>query len=363
MNFNLILYGKNQFYTKLNNKQYNVLVVNNKTNILYFIKKLKEYQNKKNIIIGIDFEFKKVSKELREIALIQINIEDYNENNAYIFIFDPTDLTDSQFNEFIKLLVKPDIIKVIHGGESLDIPYIFDTILKKDSELIKQFILNLYDTKFLCEYYHIENKIENKCAIYKLLEELKIIGKKQIKHLENLENKIGEIYLVVFDINTLTPDLIEYALYDVIFLPTLLKKFMNMSHIYKNIISELTSITYYHKRNINLIFKTFQEEINKYNNYFVFINKNKINLIDIYYYYYYYYLSTHLFVNLSQITFFKEFIETIIKYLIYSIVLKKYKVYISNNVINTIAIDNNLNIILFNNNYIKKLISTIVIDL
>jgi hypothetical protein len=365
IDFNLILYGKDQFYSKLNNKQYNILVINNKKKIIYFTKKLIEFQNKKNVIIGIDFEFKKVSKELREIALIQINIED-DTNIAYIFIFDPTNLSKNELNEFINILIKPDIIKILHGGESLDIPYIFDTILNQNDKLIKQFIINLYDTKFLCEYYHIENKIKNKCSIYELLSEFKIIGEKQIKYLEKLENNIGEIYLIDFNIDTLTPNLIEYALYDVIYLPTLLNKFINISKIYKNIILELTGITYYHKRNINLIFNTFQTKINKYNNNFIIINYEKINLIDIFYYYYYCEFSTHLLVNLSEVTFFKEFIETILKYLIYSFILKKYKVYTQKNIENKEKIEESTKInkiILFNYKFIQQLLSTIKLNL
>ena len=133
-----------------------------------------------------------------------------------------------------------------------------------------------------------------------------------------------------------------------------LKKFINKD-IYKNVIRELTGVTYYYKRNINLTFKNFQEKVNKYNNYFIFIDQTKINLIDIYYYYYYYKFNDNLLIQLSGITFFKELIETIIKYLTYSFVLKKYKVYSRNNVENKEEINENINLLLLNYKYIQKL--------
>ena len=56
------------------------------------------------------------------------------------------------------------MIKILHGGESLDIPYLFDQVLK-DKKLIKSFCKNLFDTKYLCEYGHIEKGFNGKCSI------------------------------------------------------------------------------------------------------------------------------------------------------------------------------------------------------
>jgi len=314
MNFNLMLKGKDTFYKKLNNKTYNILVVDTKEKLSYMNKKFKEFNNDKTII-GLDFEFKKVSRESREIALAQINLE--NElDNAYIFIFYPPQLNKKGFGRFIRLLTNKSIVKVLHGGESLDIPYLFDSILK-DEDNIKNFIYNLYDTKFLCEYHHIEKNKIGKCSIYNLVEEFKIIGKKNIKHLQNLENKIGEIYLVNFDINNLNSNLIEYALYDVIYLPSLIKKIISISPIYKNTIKELTGIIYYYKRVKNTEFLEFSEKVNSFNNYFS--GNDKVRLIDIYYYYFYYDFpyKFNLIIKLTEITYFKNFIEILLKYIIY----------------------------------------------
>jgi len=365
MKFNLTLKGKDQFYSKLNNKIYNILVVDTKEKLSYMNKKFKEFNNDKTII-GLDFEFRKVSKESKEIAIAQINLEN-DRNDAYIFIFYPPKLNKKGLGRFIRLLTNKDIIKVLHGGESLDIHYLFDSILKDDDK-IQNFIYNLYDTKFLCEYYHIEKNIINKCSIYNFLEEFKIIDKKNIKYLNDLENKIGEIYLVEFDINNLNNNLIEYALYDVIYLPTLINKIISISDIFKITIKELTGIIYYYKRVKHDEFSEFFKKVNSFNNYFINLNDDKIKLVDIYYYYYYYdlpsltlhrsrepsgsdrickdkflsdttvvtevsgskasllkqnrssvplELANNLIIKLSEITYFKNFIETLLKYIIY----------------------------------------------
>jgi len=325
MNFDFILDGKTKFYKNLNNKKYYVLTITNKIKTTFMINKFKEF----NGIIGLDFEFKKVSKDFKDISLFQINLEDKT-NNAYIFIFYPPALNIKEYNILIKLLINPNNIKIIHGGESLDISYLFNTLFKQDSDLIKKFIKNLYDTKFLCEYYHIENNINSKCSIYNLLEEFKILSDKQIKYLENLEVKIGPIYTVEFNIDNLNINLIEYAMYDVLYLPTLLNKIINISKIYKNVIQEFTSIIYYHKKVDISQFKPLYDKINNLNNSFIIVNNNQLKLIDIYYYYYYHKFSNNLLIKLSEITYFKQFIETIIKYSIYNYIIDNYTVNLSN---------------------------------
>jgi ribonuclease D len=81
--------------------------------------------------IGIDFEFKQVAKENREIALMQINLEN-DSNIGYIFVLYPPDLTKENYDLLIKLISTPEIIKILHGAESLDIPYIVQDLFNYD---------------------------------------------------------------------------------------------------------------------------------------------------------------------------------------------------------------------------------------
>jgi hypothetical protein len=343
MNFNLTLYGKEEFYKNLNNKTYYILVVDNNEKMNFMNEKFKEFNNEKTII-GLDFEFKKVSKNEREIAIAQINLENHN-NNAYIFIFYPPKLKNKIL--LLNLLCNKNIIKILHGGESLDIPYLFNNLFDNNNKLIKNFIINLYDTKFLCEYHHLINNENKKCSIYYLLEEFKIIDKKNIKKLKNLEKNIGEIYLIKFDINNLSENLLYYALYDVIYLPTLIKKFINIK--INKIISEFTGIIYYLKKTNKI--DNLNQILNKYNNEYIIVSNNNINLIEIFNYYYK--SKTNILINLSQIPYFKQFIKNIIKYIIYKIISKEHNINLDLPKINKYLL-NNKNIIQFIKNAFKN---------
>ena len=103
---------------KERNKTYNVLLCNNLKNIDIMINIFKKYMKTNNKIIGIDFEFRRISKVIRDVALFQINLEN-DTNEATICIFNPKQLNNEQYKILIKLLTKQDIIKVIHGAESL----------------------------------------------------------------------------------------------------------------------------------------------------------------------------------------------------------------------------------------------------
>ena len=262
--------GSHEFYPKLNNKTYNILLANSPDKINKMINIFKKFIKSTyyNKFIGLDFEFKRVTNKIRKIALMQINLE-YDNHKANICIFYPPSLNIKQYNILIKLLTHNDIIKVIHGSESLDIPYLFNDLFINNKKIIYKFINNLFDTKYLCEYYHIENNIINKCSIYDLLLEFNIITKKKYKMLNNIENITGPVYTVTFDINNLSKELLDYALYDVLFLPELIKKFLNKSNIYTNIIPEISRIIFFHKRNITNDYVNLDNIISKYNNYFI----------------------------------------------------------------------------------------------
>jgi hypothetical protein len=178
------------------------------------------------------------------------------------------------------------------------------------------------------------------------LEEFKIIDKKNIKKLEDLEKNIGKIYFVRFDINNLSENLINYALYDVIYLPTLIKKFINIKMT--KIISEFTGIIYYLKKTNEI--DEINKILNNYNNQII-ISKDNINLIEIFNYYYE--NIPNPLIKLSQITYFKQFIKNIIKYIIYKYISKKYNIKINLPKLNKFLL-NNLNIIKFIKNAFKK---------
>jgi hypothetical protein len=318
--YDYILSGKKEFYPNLNNKEYFILLVDDEKKANFMCNIFDEFTNG---CIGIDLEFKSVSKEKKEIALFQINLEN-EKRESFIFVLYPPNLSETNFNKFIKLLTNKKIIKVLHGGESLDIPYLYNNLFKNDKKLIRNFSRNLYDTKYLCEFSKF-----TKCSIYNLLLEYQIITQLKFDYLNSIEDVIGPIYTVTFDINNMNPKLIEYAFYDVIYLPTLLNKFIKLP--YTKIISNLSSIIFYYKRKLDDKFSKIEEIVNKCNNFFINDNNEKYKLIDLYYFYLYYEINNKLINKLLEITYFKHFLEIILKFVIYKFIMNKYTVYIKTN--------------------------------
>ena len=141
------------------------------------------------------------------------------------------------------------IYKILHGSDSLDIPYTFNTFDNNKDDILK-FTSSLIDTKYLCEYHHIENNIEDKCKIKELLEH-KVINQTQFDNLVKNEEKMGNISDIKIDINNISDELVKYSMYDVLFLKYLYLKFENIDNdIYKHLIPELTRYIYMERRDV-----------------------------------------------------------------------------------------------------------------
>jgi hypothetical protein len=334
MEFDLILKGTEEFYHKSNSKTYFILKIDNinKQNYMgQIMEKFIDNQNKnpKQLhFIGIDFEFNKIRKTERDIALMQINLEN-DSNKGYIFVLYPPDLNNKNMNLLKKLITHVHIYKILHGAESLDIPYLFNQLLI-DQETINNFCSNFYDTRFLCDYYHLDNNVTGRCSIYYLLLEQNIISKDKLDKLEKIEEKTGPIYLINIDIYNLGEDIFKYSLYDVLYLPQLLRKFLNMGWPYKNLIPEITCGINKYKRNINNDFHKLEKFINSMNIFFIWESNYKISLNNIWEIYNV--TSNQKYLNLIQlIPYFKKFIETIIKFIVYQNICNNFTVYINKN--------------------------------
>ncbi len=329
MEFDITLYGKNEFYPKLNNKTYYILKVDNERKeeymIKYFNNYIKNVKNNKENYIGIDFEFKQVRKNERDVALMQLNMEN-DSNEGYIFICYPPEMKDKNLKILIELITNVNITKILHGSESLDIPYLYNQLLKTEDN-INNFNKNFYDTKFLCDTVHIKEKIEGKCSIYNLLLEHNIMTKDKFEELENIENITGPIYMIKIDIHNLDPNILKYSLYDVIYLPELIKKFIKKGYIYTDLIPCIISLVFKYKRNIEKEFLELQDIINKLNISYVFINDNRYFLKDIWEMYYYTIDDNNKYIEIiREINYFKQMIEIITKFVVYYNILKNYKV-------------------------------------
>jgi hypothetical protein len=349
------------YFNKKNTKIYNVIICDTKNKIedmiLYFIYFIDNHKNN-SPIIGIDFEFNNINNK-REIALFQINLETIY-NDPIIYLFYPPDLTKEQMNILKRLLMSNYIKKIIHGGESLDIPYLFKNIFITNEEQI-MFCKNLYDTKYLCEYYNLENKlIENKCKIYYLLKQMNIINKKQFEYLLKNEADMGPIYNIIIDIKKMTEELIKYSTYDVLYLPLLLSSFPD-TYYYNNIIPELTHIHYILKQTD--FFEKQNKKISYFNNFFIDYEDNNIKLIEMYDFMYYWIKENEM-EYLLNITYFKKFFQLVLKSIVYNLITENYITFEKKNITNNNKSKNFYNIINWDTfKYTKKLFNKINKDI
>lgn len=272
-------------------------------------------------ILPLDYEF-----NTKKVALMQLNFET-EQNDRFIFIIYPPQLSKYWYSFLIKkILGNHRILKILHGSEALDIPYMFNDLIQNKKYIIK-FTNSFIDTRYICEYYNLENNLkERKCKIYDFLLDHKVIDSKKVKELEKNSEDMGPIYDIIIDINNISPELLKYTLYDVLFLKYLYLKFP-INKYYQSIIPELTRFNILEKREITHKLSDINLQINKINNYFI-KDKNNKKLIDLY-------NDNKLIINeydienLEKINYFKGTIETLKKYVIYKRALEKYKVYIN----------------------------------
>ena len=138
---------------------------------------------------------------------------------------------------------------------------------------------------------------------------------------------MGPIWLIKINVYDLSISVLKYALYDVIFLPQLLKKFFSFNNnYYNNIIPEITIIIYKYKKNIESQFLHLEKLIGKMNIYYTFIHNKKYLLQHIFEIYY-----NELFENIKDINYFRNFFKIIIKLLIYKNIYEKYIIYTKSN--------------------------------
>ena len=157
--------------------------------------------------------------------------------------------------------------------------------------------------------------------------------------------------MVHIEIKNMSDKVLEYAVYDVLYLVSLYNK------IPKNeLISEISRNIFYYKRIDDKYFNKINEIVKKYNNFFVIVNGENIKLID-FYYFIIYTLNDNLILKLLEITYFKSFLETTYRYMIYDLISTKYIIY--ENINTKIKFKNNIDKkILFGSeliNFIKKI--------
>lgn len=338
----MIIKSKDYFNKKISwKKEYEIIVVKTDKDINDMLKYFSNFikLKSKNKYVGLDFEFNS-SPEGKKIALFQINLENDN-NEAKIFLFYPPDLNYKNMDILVKLLTDINIKKILHGAESLDIPYLFKNIFI-NNKLRNQFCNNLFDTRYLCEYYHLENKMDAKCKIYRILRQMDVIDDNQLNMLLKNEEDMGPIYLIDIDVRNLDNNTMLYSAFDVLYLPALLTRFPD-NYIYNNLLPEITCFNYI-DRYEEIFTKPFSELVGKVNNYFIKIKdkykEKNLRLVDIYQSYQNIIDDNEkIFSKLMDINYFKKFIKTYIKFIIYKNLFKNNTVWENNENISNMLIE------------------------
>lgn len=324
----MIIDGKRYLYPNLNNKKYLIKICKNVDDNEIMINYLDKIVN--NVVVSIDFEFNRsIDNTHREIALMQMNI-DLDEERNHIYLFYPPFLNTYQLSKLKKFFFRKNITKVIHGGESLDIPYLFRNIFVNKSEQLL-FINNLYDTKYLCEYYNISNnKLNFKCKIYYLLIQMNVITNEQMDFLLKNEELMGPIYNIRIDINNLKKELILYSAFDVLFLNNLLQKFPK-ENIYLNLIPEIVNIHFILKH--TAFFSEYNDHLNLFNINYIIYKGNKKVLVNIFKEITKKIESNLLVLNnISKINYIKKFFTNIIKNIVYLNIINRHIIYVKTDI-------------------------------
>jgi hypothetical protein len=355
---------------KSNNK-YNVIITDNESNIKIFKSYLLIYYlnlkfNKSISYLGLDFEF-----NTKKVALMQINFEQPNLDLykiSLIFMFNPNQLSHNWKLFFIqKILCNLNCYKILHGSDSLDIPYLYGDLLFNNNKYIEKFTSRFIDTKFLCEYkFYIKNLELGKCKIYHVLKDDGIITKVKYNELLKNEKKMGPIYDIIINVNNMSKHLINYTLYDVLYLTHLVDNFKKIPNY--SLIIEITQFIFLEKRKItnNIPY----QEINKINNFIIIYKNKKLRLNDIFKDMFSNFIKLSVLNNILKINYFKSTLIMLFKFIFFVEICNKFIVYsrISHNkilynkhIINfNIIIPSNLEDIIFNykkyiDQYIKKI--------
>ena len=312
------------------NNKYLVFLTNTKLNLnimkcylLFYNLNIKI--NNKDSYICVDFEF-----NTRVVALMQVNFEQPNKelfNKSLIFLFHPDQLSDSWNNFFINgIICKNRVYKILHGSDSLDIPYIYNDLLNGDKELIIKFNKYFIDTKFICEFNYFNKNMElGKCKINHLLLNEGIINQKVFDKILKNESDMGHIYDIIIDINNLSDELINYTMYDVVYLPHLVDYYKkNVTNF--NLINELTQLSLLDKRKVIDYFQ--KEEINKLNNYISIVDGKTIKLIHLYNKLFAMFCERNKIMDIIlKINYFKSTINLIFKFELYNYICRNFTVF------------------------------------
>lgn len=315
----------------------------------------------RHFYIGIDFEYTD-----KKIQLAQLNFEHNISLKSIIMMVSPNELEPEMMENFIKLIICNKYIKkILHGSDSLDIPYMYEHMLGNDPIKIRRFTRTLIDTRFICEYYKLNRPTgaDNRCSVYdedpnrSAVYYFGVVSKEKQKELTELLQSLPNHFDITWFIHKMPRSQVLYAQYDVIFLKYFYYRMIYVAtqdgkddiekkaiiDLYNHVLYELTQFVYLEKRDITFVMAKCKEEIDPVNNYMVrkpgqiqklvdIYNKVSIGLIT--------YGPKVEIAKLLKVNYYKALIVTIVKKMVYTIISKKCKVYKDKSTIWTDKLDN-----------------------
>lgn len=281
------------------------------------------YKTKNVYYCGMDFEY-----ESKKIALWQIC---FYSDKKYIWLIDPKSINDKNKPLIIKyVFTSKYIYRILHGSDSIDIPYLYYEFFKNDYNTIIKFTHKLIDTRFLCEFDKILSKQQNKkCSIYDAALYYDVISKSEYDNLNLMADKMGIIYRIKWNLEKLSYYQYLYALYDVFYLKTLTNNiYFKNKYPSLDYIPELTRHVFLEKFNVEEFSKNMLIAYSELNNYYVkykneFVNASyffdKINLST---------LNIYIF-DFLEINYFKSTLNVLFKFIFLCLLQKKQDIYIN----------------------------------
>ena len=315
----------------------------------------------RHFYVGIDFEYTN-----KKIQLAQLNFEHKEDLRSMIMIVSPNELEAVMMDNFINLIICNKYIKkILHGSDSLDIPYMYEHMLDNDPNKIIRFTRTLIDTRFLCEYYKLnkEGVSEHKCSIYdedktnSAIYYFGVVNEEQQGRLTELMQSLPPVHDIVWNVHRLNESQKLYSIYDVIYLKYFYYRMIyvatldestdlgkkNIIELYKHVLAEMTQLVYIERRNVTMLMQKCKTEVDPVNNYMIRKPGGIYKLIDIFNM-----VSTDLNTvtpkasidKIIKVNYYKGLITTILKRMVYGIITRKCRVYKDKNTIWTDKLDN-----------------------
>jgi hypothetical protein len=201
-----IFYATINMTTIDNYQMVKIVTKDDANNFVKFIRKDNDEKIKK--YVGIDFEFFKNDATLWQMAFF---------DNKIIFVIDPSALSEKNIRVIRrKLLCSRNYIKILHGSESLDLPYVFK-LLNNNAKYFTKFIKYFVDTRFMCETIKSASS-DMRCSLYDGLYATNTITEDVYKNIKNIEKSNGPIYKIQWNLKMMTQNEIYYAANDVRYL-------------------------------------------------------------------------------------------------------------------------------------------------